>query len=698
MATNDVNFNLNIDSSNADKSLKDLEKELGNVEKQAKDTTKELDKTNNEIKETGEETKKSSKELSDSKSKFSDLSNETKNLANQWGLLPGPLNKVISSFQGITKAANVGTGSMKLLKVAIASTGIGLLLVAVGSLIAYFKRTEEGASKLQQIIAPFKVIFQNILDIVGKFGGVIISAFENPKKAISDLWDSLKQNLINRIEASIDVFRGLGKVIEGVFKLDIDQIKEGAKEAGNAFVDSFTGVRDTIGKATEAIKSFAEESKKEADIAIQLEKDKLKLQQDRRKFQEDEAKAQEKISELLLKSRDLELSAAERQKALIEAKNIQNELSDEALRLAKEDLRIKETAASLSDSDAETLQEITDAKVELSRVEKERNDKLRTYTQQEKTIIKEQEAEAKRIKDQAEKDNEEELKRIEEHNNKILELQKSFKDRETELRNQWELEDAETEQEKYELQLEQEQERFETYLETLNGDQELIRIATEEHNLNMEEINRNHNKKILENEKKNEQERIKQKIATLSAFASLSAQLSSVFSEDTAAHKLFATASVILDTVAGIQSVFANPLIAPPNPIGIATIATISTTGALGLSKIAGVQFATGGMLEGPSHQDGGILSPFGELEGGESVINKVSMSQPTLRNLASAINVVGGGRDFSVGSGNISMDLNQSTIDLIINGINDKKVFVLENDITEKQKRVAVYESNSLL
>lgn len=65
--------------------------------------------------------------------------------------------------------------------------------------------------------------------------------------------------------------------------------------------------------------------------------------------------------------------------------------------------------------------------------------------------------------------------------------------------------------------------------------------------------------------------------------------------------------------------------------------------------------FAEGGMLSGPSHAGGGI--PFTvagqggfEAEGGEAIINKNSMSNPYLRDIASWVNVQGGGTAFAKG------------------------------------------------
>jgi hypothetical protein len=94
----------------------------------------------------------------------------------------------------------------------------------------------------------------------------------------------------------------------------------------------------------------------------------------------------------------------------------------------------------------------------------------------------------------------------------------------------------------------------------------------------------------------------------------------------------------------------ANALAAPP-PLGL-IMAGIS--GALGAAQIAIIasqptpKFAKGGILNGASHVNGGIPTPYGELEGGEAVINKRSTRLFTP--LLSAINEAGGGVKFANG------------------------------------------------
>ena len=98
-------------------------------------------------------------------------------------------------------------------------------------------------------------------------------------------------------------------------------------------------------------------------------------------------------------------------------------------------------------------------------------------------------------------------------------------------------------------------------------------------------------------------------------------------------------------TAVGVATALGTPLIGP-------ILAGIA--GALGAAQIAIIasqptpKFAKGGILNGASHNNGGIPTPYGELEGGEAVINKRSTRLFTP--LLSAINEAGGGVKFANG------------------------------------------------
>lgn len=124
-------------------------------------------------------------------------------------------------------------------------------------------------------------------------------------------------------------------------------------------------------------------------------------------------------------------------------------------------------------------------------------------------------------------------------------------------------------------------------------------------------------------------------------------------------------ATIVINTLAGIAKLQVKPGFPAGIPMGIA----LGIQGALGVAQAimaakkgieaidqadagggggsaaaapaqTGSKFAKGGILVGPSHAGGGIKSPFGELEGGEFVVNKRSTS--SFMPLLHAINSVG--------------------------------------------------------
>ena len=85
-------------------------------------------------------------------------------------------------------------------------------------------------------------------------------------------------------------------------------------------------------------------------------------------------------------------------------------------------------------------------------------------------------------------------------------------------------------------------------------------------------------------------------------------------------------------------------------PAGAAVLAGITLSTAAQVAVIQSQQFAKGGIIEGESHDNGGvpIMGGRAEVEGGEAIINKRSTALFTP--LLSAINEAGGGRPFAKG------------------------------------------------
>lgn len=114
---------------------------------------------------------KSTKGLKDS---FDQLSNN----------LPfaGVIQQVTSLSGALTGAAGAAgkvSGAMNVLKVAIAGTGIGLLVLAFTSLVAFFKSTEAGGDKLAKIMRVVGAVFGEVVKVVADLGGFLVNIVES---------------------------------------------------------------------------------------------------------------------------------------------------------------------------------------------------------------------------------------------------------------------------------------------------------------------------------------------------------------------------------------------------------------------------------------------------------------------------------------------------------------------------------------
>jgi hypothetical protein len=112
------------------------------------------------------------------------------------------------------------------------------------------------------------------------------------------------------------------------------------------------------------------------------------------------------------------------------------------------------------------------------------------------------------------------------------------------------------------------------------------------------------------------------------------------------------------------------------------TVGTGDSSSGSGSGKAVGTTFAKGGLLDGPSHAQGGIKTSFGELEGGEYVINRNSTA--SFLPLLTAINSTGN-RKYENGGMMANMDTIQAMMATQATPI--IKTYVVASDMTSQQE-----------
>lgn len=251
-------------------------------------------------------------------------------LTGLFGASMGEINKALSTLGGgfltlkgaITKATETTTlfsKALNVLKVAIVSTGIGALLVALGSLVAYFTKTQRGADKLAVLMGQVGQAFHEVTNFAIKFGEKIVSFFEKVANKVA--------------------------IIKEAFKVG----------GGNASL---------IGPEESSSLSVFEKRK-------QLTKEQQQYEKDRIAFITREAELELEIEKQKEIAADkANKSYAERLAANKRAQELLNQLANERTVLAKKALELLQKDNSLSESKNEDLEAEANLKVEILNIAK----------------------------------------------------------------------------------------------------------------------------------------------------------------------------------------------------------------------------------------------------------------------------------------------------------------------------------------
>lgn len=304
----------------------------------------------------------------------------------QGGLLT--LNK---GLNGTNTAATATSKSLDIFKIALASTGIGALIIALGSLIAYFTKSQRGADMLARGLAPVKQVFATITDFAVKAGEAIVWAFQNPKEAMSQFIEIIKNQIINRITALINSFKAMGDIIQGIFTFDWDKVKEGFNDYVESVKQGVTGMtKNQRQKIITEIGGAWDEVKNRSQRAYDLEVRRQSLIKKERDERLILAELEARSAELRQKAEDKQAyTAKERLLFSKQAESTVNELINRRKAIEEERLAIKIEENSLSESMNKDLDGEIDIKEKLLGLDKSRSDRLKEIRNNQKGITDE---------------------------------------------------------------------------------------------------------------------------------------------------------------------------------------------------------------------------------------------------------------------------------------------------------------------
>jgi hypothetical protein len=320
-----------------------------NITVETSSATKNVEKLNNELKKTSEAAKKNG----------ADLTEVSK-------ITGGFAGGAISKFQGLSSTLGGVSKAFNTMKGAIIATGIGALVVIIGSLITAFKSSAEGQDKFAKIMGAIGAVTGKLIDTLAAFGEIVISVFENPKKAINDFAKLIKENIVNRFNGLLELIPALGKAVTQLFSGDFAGAAKTAADASAKVALGVENITDKINNAKNATKEYIKELQNQAKIGAEIAADRNKADALERDLIVKRSEADRRIADLREKAVKKDtFSLKERIAFLTEASAIENKISAQEIQAAilKRDAKILENKQTRSNKEALIEEEQLKAKV-----------------------------------------------------------------------------------------------------------------------------------------------------------------------------------------------------------------------------------------------------------------------------------------------------------------------------------------------
>jgi hypothetical protein len=252
------------------------------------------------------------------------------------------LNTVGQSLVGMAKGGDKAAISMKLLKTALISTGLGAIVVVLGLIIAYFSKTGQGADKFAKILMQVKSVVNNVIERLAAFG--------------KGLWEIMTGKFKQGWQDMTGAFKGIGNEIKEDWKAagDLADREDALEDREIALISSLEERRAKMAELRRLAKEETEDQKEKLKLLnqaeniikgvysdeISLEKDRLAIMKEKLAIQTKDPTDEQRreVAEQEAKINGLLRAQSDELRGLLREKNA-------ALKIVKEELALEEAKA-----------------------------------------------------------------------------------------------------------------------------------------------------------------------------------------------------------------------------------------------------------------------------------------------------------------------------------------------------------------
>jgi hypothetical protein len=733
-----------------------LTKQYNGLSKEQRENTDEGKKLGATIKTVSDKLKENEKAIGDNRRNVGNYGDALKLLAGNLNIagvnVGGMVDQLKKQKAALTAAAaaqkasavatGTGTAALNIFKIALASTGIGLLIVALGALVTYFNSTKKGVEQLDRGLAAIKATVSVLTDRMSQLGEsltkVFSGDFEGAAEQAKGAFKGITEEIVNESKAAAGLERRLQSLTDAERKLTVERANSRAtiKELNKIAEDTTKTLKEREAAAVKAINIEKELMDEQVRLA-QERFDIIKAQNDQGEtLAEDldrQAEAEVALSSIRMESFEMQTTLQNklntiRQQAQAEEKKNANEIR----KLTEEQIKAEEKAAEANKKIREDFrkEQLTDIEARKENAFNKANE-LRAAGEKEKAIQSFLSQELKEIhRDEQDAILNAKLKRLEDEASAArFKIQTEIQDEQVRKAALLQIESELAEAKQQELDLEIQNYTASTEMMSIVDEERNAELLLQKAEIDAQVVDLDNQKtalleenavKLAETRKTQETEALgaaqgglgvisnivdglkQQAESNISAIEEQAKAAGKTDAEINAmtkrakkeAHELQVAAAVVQTLQAAISaysSASATPIIGPY--LGPIAAAAALAFGFANVSKMKQEKFSEGGVAQGPSHAQGGI--PFTvaghggyEMEGNEIILTKGVYQDPVLRQQASILNQLGGGKSLVPGTYMASGGIASPTF--AARSASNNQNAVLESQIAQLGDRIA--------
>lgn len=186
-----------------------------------------------------------------------------------------------TQMSGAQKAAAISSNllstGLKILKIALISTGIGAIVVALGSLVAYLTKTQKGTELLSNVMAGLGAAINVIIDRVAKFGGALVKVFSGDFKGAAQDMKATFAGIGDELQREIKLAYELNDISQQLERQEV--MLNMQRAAGRKEIERLKMISDDTTKSTKERIAAAKQASEieQADMKQQIELGEKKL-------------------------------------------------------------------------------------------------------------------------------------------------------------------------------------------------------------------------------------------------------------------------------------------------------------------------------------------------------------------------------------------------------------------------------------